>query len=466
MPPSPRPTTSPPGGARRRRRPGRARSRGSPRRSSTGRPIAASAAAESRSGVSADGRLAGVDEVAHGAADDLVRAAVVEPGVQGEDVGDVGGGDEALARDLLEALGVQLEPVEHRRGQPRDRDGLVERARHGAVQQVEVVGARRARVQRDERGGDVAGGLPGLRADRGERVRVLLLRHQRARAAVRVGELDEPELLARVDLEVLAELALVGRGDRERREQLDVDVGLPGGVLRVLDERRRSRAARRAARGRAPSASRRCRRRPRRSRRARRTGRARAPRRAGPGRRRRAAGGRPWSAGPAAGRCSRWRAPSAWRARGATSAAAWSASASCSSRTPSRAISRSADPERLAARPSGAEPARGRAPDAPLELGLARVEGVAERGIPGELVAGDRVQLEQPAQERLSRRRRAGRRPRRARPRAPGRRARGRARAAARGRSRPRRRRRRARPRRRRAGARLAPAPIQSHDAH
>jgi hypothetical protein len=53
---------------------------------------------------------------------------------------------------------------------------------------------------------------------------------------VRVGELDEAELLARVDLEVLAELALVRRGDRERREELDVDVGLPGGVLRVLDE--------------------------------------------------------------------------------------------------------------------------------------------------------------------------------------------------------------------------------------
>ena len=60
-----------------------------------------------------------------------------------------------------------------------------------------------------------------------------------------------------------------------------------------------------------------------------------------------------------------------------------------------------ADPERLAPRPSGAEPARGGAADAPPELGLARVEGIADRGIPRELVAGDRVQLEQSAQERL-----------------------------------------------------------------
>jgi hypothetical protein len=60
-----------------------------------------------------------------------------------------------------------------------------------------------------------------------------------------------------------------------------------------------------------------------------------------------------------------------------------------------------ADPERLAPRASGAEPARGRPADAPLELGLARVEGITDRGIPRELVAGDRVELEQSAQERL-----------------------------------------------------------------
>jgi hypothetical protein len=60
-----------------------------------------------------------------------------------------------------------------------------------------------------------------------------------------------------------------------------------------------------------------------------------------------------------------------------------------------------ADPERLAPRASGTEPARGRPADAPLQLGLARVEGITDRGIPRELVAGDRVELEQSAQERL-----------------------------------------------------------------
>ena len=57
------------------------------------------------------------------------------------------------------------------------------------------------------------------------------------------------------------------------------------------------------------------------------------------------------------------------------------------------------DAKRLAARAARAQPSRRRSAHPPLELGLARVEGVAERRIPRELVAGNRVQLEQPAHE-------------------------------------------------------------------
>ena len=53
------------------------------------------------------------------------------------------------------------------------------------------------------------------------------------------------------------------------------------------------------------------------------------------------------------------------------------------------------DAKRFAPRAPRAQPAGGRAADAPLELGLAGVEGVAERRVPRELVPGDRVQLEQ-----------------------------------------------------------------------
>ena len=59
-------------------------------------------------------------------------------------------------------------------------------------------------------------------------------------------------------------------------------------------------------------------------------------------------------------------------------------------------------PECLAAGAARAQPAGGGTADTPLELGLARVERIAERGIPRELVAGNLVQLEQAAHERTS----------------------------------------------------------------
>ena len=60
------------------------------------------------------------------------------------------------------------------------------------------------------------------------------------------------------------------------------------------------------------------------------------------------------------------------------------------------------DPKRLASRAARAQPAGCRPAHAPLELGLACVERVAERGVPRELVAGDRVQLEQAPEKRRS----------------------------------------------------------------
>ena len=60
------------------------------------------------------------------------------------------------------------------------------------------------------------------------------------------------------------------------------------------------------------------------------------------------------------------------------------------------------DAKGLAPRPARAQPAGGGAADAPLELRLAGVEGVAKRGIPRELLTRDRVQLEQSSQKRAS----------------------------------------------------------------
>jgi hypothetical protein len=57
------------------------------------------------------------------------------------------------------------------------------------------------------------------------------------------------------------------------------------------------------------------------------------------------------------------------------------------------------DAKGLATWPPRAQPSRRRGAHAPLELGLARIEGVTERRVPRELVAGNRVQLEQPSHE-------------------------------------------------------------------
>ena len=122
-----------------------------------------------------------------------------------------------------------------------------------------MIGASRARVRDRQGGADVAGGLTGLGADRREGVRIALLRHQGAGARVAVGQLDQAELVAGVDLEVLCELREVRGRDRERREQLGVDVPLPGGVLRVLhqtlapEQLRQPGAVERPARARAPA---------------------------------------------------------------------------------------------------------------------------------------------------------------------------------------------------------------------
>ena len=59
------------------------------------------------------------------------------------------------------------------------------------------------------------------------------------------------------------------------------------------------------------------------------------------------------------------------------------------------------DAKGLAAWTPRAQPSRRRIANPPLELGLARVESVAERRVPRELVAGNRVQLEQPSHECL-----------------------------------------------------------------
>ena len=72
-------------------------------------------------------------------------------------------------------------------------------------------------------------------ADHDQRVRVALLRHQRAGATQRVADLEKAELVTLVDLEVLGEAAGVGGRGCRVPHGLGQAVGGPHGVARVLD---------------------------------------------------------------------------------------------------------------------------------------------------------------------------------------------------------------------------------------
>ena len=181
--------------------------------------------------------IAGVDEVADGASDHLVGAAVVEAAFEREDVGDVGGGHEALARDLREALGMQLDAIEHRprsaarRRRPRRARGARCRSAGGSGRCAPIpCAARRGRPRRRPPPGRPASARP--RARRGSSsaasARSRGCARRRARRARTPGS-RRSRGPAPSSLWWVAAIASVG-------EQLDVDVGLPGRVLGVLDE--------------------------------------------------------------------------------------------------------------------------------------------------------------------------------------------------------------------------------------
>jgi hypothetical protein len=71
--------------------------------------------------------------------------------------------------------------------------------------------------------------------DDGQRVRVALLRHEDARAGVRLGEVDEVELRAGEDLQVLGELVLGEHQAGGAGEHVQERVGLPHRVAGVRD---------------------------------------------------------------------------------------------------------------------------------------------------------------------------------------------------------------------------------------
>ena len=139
--------TSRSGGGRPRRRRGPARPPGPRPRSRPGGPPWPRPPPTGARGVSASGGRPSSTRARTARPDHVVGGAVVEPRLHREHVGDVGRGGEALARGPLPARGRDRHAGHHLGREPRHRDGLVEQPGDAAVEQVEVVRARRAGVQ-------------------------------------------------------------------------------------------------------------------------------------------------------------------------------------------------------------------------------------------------------------------------------------------------------------------------------
>ena len=191
----------------------------------------------------------------------MVGGAVVQPGLLRQHVRQVGGGDEPAARGLGRPGGIQREARHDLGHQPGGRHHLLQGPGNHRVEHMEVIGAGRARVQGHQHPGEVTGHRSGGGAHHGEGVRVALLRHQRARAAVAIGQLRDAELAAGQDLQVLRQLRLMrGRG-RRRGHQVHIGIPLPHGVLHVrhraggAQQVGQARAVQRPARPRAAAGS-------------------------------------------------------------------------------------------------------------------------------------------------------------------------------------------------------------------
>ena len=170
----------------------------------------------------------------------MVRGAVIEARLLRQYVREVGGGDEPTAGGLAGARGVEGHAVNHSGHQAGGCHHLLHGTRHHGVQYVEVIGAGRACVQRHEDSREVARHGAGSGTHHGQGVRIALLGHQGACAAVLVSQRGNAKLLAGQDLKVLRHLALVGGGGGRSGHQLQVWVPLPHGVLHMRHHARRT----------------------------------------------------------------------------------------------------------------------------------------------------------------------------------------------------------------------------------
>ena len=162
-------------------------------------------------------RLAALDGLADDRADDAVRVAVVEPAFDHDHLGEIGRLAVALERPAGHELGSKARPPHHA-GHQRERRRSPCRGRAGPLRSAKMRLSTCADGVLPDVGhrGEPADLHAGHAANEGQRVRVLLLRHDHADARVAVGQLDEARTPGSPRSEVLGETVELTqeRGDR------------------------------------------------------------------------------------------------------------------------------------------------------------------------------------------------------------------------------------------------------------
>ena len=171
----------------------------------------------------------------HSAPDDDVSGAVVHSADLHQVLGEVGGLGVAGAQLLGHPLGVDPHRAHHPGDQPGDPQAQVERPRHLAIGENQVVAAGGRALGHREEPGQPPDDDPGGTADDGQRVRVAFLRHEHAGSGVGVRQINEVELAARPDLQVLSQFAEPGQQAGRGGQYVDQAIDLPHRVAGVLD---------------------------------------------------------------------------------------------------------------------------------------------------------------------------------------------------------------------------------------
>ena len=149
-------------------------------------------------------------------------------------VGDIGGGGKPRIGGGAHALLVDREVFNHAGHRGKRQAERIQRVEGDFLVFLHVLGiGERQALHHHHQAGQCAHDAADLGADQLGRIRVALLRHDRAAGGELVGKLDEAELRRRPDHQFFGEAGQVHGAERCRRQRLEDEVAIGDGVERI-----------------------------------------------------------------------------------------------------------------------------------------------------------------------------------------------------------------------------------------